>query len=113
MASVERVIFPGLLAGCLFVIFVTSMIAKPNVVLASTGAAQAQLAAAVHALPVVTMIAGQQELPPAVILPTATPEPAANVPAANVPAANMPGTRILVEHPGCGWWPRSCAPAPG
>ena len=79
MISVERVIFPGLLAGCLFLVFVTSLIARPNTALASSGVAQAQLAAAVYRLPAATLIAGQEPLPPAadlLLAPEATPVPA-------------------------------------
>ena len=36
MISVQKVIFPGIVAGCMVLVFVTSLIANPNVVLASS-----------------------------------------------------------------------------
>jgi hypothetical protein len=39
MISIQKVIFPGIAAGCLFLVFVTSMIAKPTIALAAGSAA--------------------------------------------------------------------------
>ncbi len=36
MISVQKVIFPGMIAGCLFLVFVVNMIANPSIALASS-----------------------------------------------------------------------------
>jgi soluble lytic murein transglycosylase-like protein len=54
MSSVERVIFPGLIAGCVFLVFFTNLIANPHAALA---AAEVSPQA-----PVATPIAGQEQL---------------------------------------------------
>ena len=42
MINVQKAIFPGLAAGCLMLVFITSLIANPNVALASSPALVSQ-----------------------------------------------------------------------
>jgi len=73
MIRVEKMLFPGMIAGCLFVVFVTSLIARPGAVLATNiasaplpaeGAAVNLAASAAgsitQALPIVTVVAPQE-----------------------------------------------------
>ena len=113
MISIEKILLPGILAGCVFLVFVTSLIAIPRPALASASSADAQSALAslnaASAGPVLPLLAGQgnaatnlpQESQPA---PASTPEtvPLAIIttPEANMAEVPLPAEQaVLVDHP--------------
>lgn len=102
MISVERVIFPGIIAGCLFLVFFTNLIARPNIAQASTGKAESQLAAAVYGLPDATIATVGNNLPPAADLSLAqetAPVQATEPAAAEQPAAAQPECTLSSTYP--------------
>jgi soluble lytic murein transglycosylase-like protein len=108
MIRVEKILFPGIVAGCLFLVMVTSLISRPVITVSASIAAGPQIAAAIptavtagaavvdQPLPIVPIVSAEVETAP---VEQSAPEAAAAAPEAAVEQPAPAGAVVQVDMP--------------